>query len=196
MLARVSNIEAFRRWREDDTSDVEDLIRFITVDAPSEAMKAGTAFHKAMELASDGEYATLTANGYTFHMAGGTVSLPIIRELRAFGRYGDLTVTGQVDGLHGGVVVDHKTTSRFDAERYLGGVQWRYYLDIFGANVFTWNVFEIKEVAPLEYRVAEPQTLTAYRYPEMHADCVNLARDYLDFALKFLPADHDLRLAG
>lgn len=186
MLARVSNVEAFRQWREREDQSVEDLVRFITVDEPSETMQAGTAFHKALELASNGAHDTLSANGYTFHLAGGILEMPSIRELRAYRQYGALTVTGQVDGLHGRVVVDHKTTARCDPERYLGGCQWKFYLDIFGADVFRWNIFEVKEVEPQVYEVAEPQVLTAYRYPEMHAYCERLAGEYLEFANSFL----------
>lgn len=186
MLARVSNVEAFRRWREREDQTVEDLVRFITVDEPSEAMKAGTAFHKALELAPDGAHAVLKANGYTFELSPGVVEMPAIRELRAYRQYGGLTVTGQVDGLHGLVVVDHKTTARCDPERYLGGCQWKFYLDIFGANVFRWNIFEVREVEPQVYSVGEPQVLTAYRYPEMRAYCERLSGDYLEFAKTFL----------
>lgn len=186
MLARVSNIEAFRRWRESEDQTVEDLVRFITVDEPSPAMRAGTAFHRALELATEGEHATLGTDDYCFHVPDGVVELPSIRELRAYAHYGALTVTGQVDGLHGRLIVDHKTTSRCDPERYLGGCQWKYYLDIFGADVFRWHIFEIKEIAPKEYTVAPPQVLTAYRYPEMRAYCEQLAGEYLEFAKSFL----------
>lgn len=188
MLARVSNIESYRRWCDDEEQTVEDLVRFITTDDPTEAMKAGTAFHKAIEEAPEGEHETLSALGYTFRLASGEVALPSIRELRAYGRYGGLTVTGQVDGLHGRVVVDHKTTARCDVERYLNGCQWKFYLDLFGADTFRWNIFEIKELGDKEYQVAAPQTLTAYRYPEMHSDCLRLAADYLDFASVHLRA--------
>lgn len=186
MLARVSNIEAFRRWREDDEATVADLVRQITTDEPSEAMLAGTAFHKAMELASVGEHDELLANGYIFRVVG-EIALPEIREMRAYGKYGDLTVTGQVDGIHGRLVIDHKTTSRFDADRYLAGFQWRYYLDLFGADTFQWNVFEITEEGHKTYSVRAPQALKAYRYPGLHEDCAKLAAEYLDFGRNHLP---------
>jgi hypothetical protein len=188
MLARVSNIEAFRRWREDDDQSVEDLVRFITTDEPTKAMQAGTAFHKALELAGEGSHFELTALGYTFRLADGSVELPEIREMRAYRGYGHLTVTGQVDGIFGRTVIDHKTTARIDPERYLTGCQWKFYLDIFGADTFRWNLFEIKELGPQEYGVSPPQTLIAHRYPEMRADCEKLASDYLEFARRFLPA--------
>lgn len=193
MLARVSHIEAYRRWKGDEASTVEDLVRFITTDEPTEAMKAGTAFHKAMELVQDGEHEEFEANGYRFILPNAEISLPPLRELRGYGRYGDLTVTGQVDGIVGGMVIDHKTTSRFDAERYLSGCQYKFYLDIFNADIFQWNVFEIKEVEPKTYLVSEPHILTAYRYPELHEDCAALASDYLDFARDHIPSSYNPR---
>ncbi len=193
MLARVSSIEAYRQWSNwsprfdgDEEPSVEDLVRFITTDEPSEAMRAGTAFHKAMETADSGDHDTLQAMGYTFRLGQGEVALPAIRELRAYGLYGDLSVTGQVDGLDGLTVIDHKTTGRFDPERYLNGCQWKFYLDLFDADVFRWHVFEIKELEPFVYSVSAPHMLTAYRYPELAADCDRLAADYLAFAKQYL----------
>ncbi len=195
MLARVSSVEAFRQWKNwrplfdgQEEPTVEDLVRFITEDEPTEAMMAGTAFHKAMELAQDGEHETFEANGYTFLLPEAELSLPAIREMRAYGDYGGLTVTGQVDAVEGRIVIDHKTTGKFDPERYLDGCQWKFYLDLFEADEFRWNVFVIKETEPQVYAVSVPQVLTAYRYPNMRADCEKLAADYLDFARMHMPA--------
>ncbi|TJU85611.1 MAG: hypothetical protein E5Y10_24640 [Mesorhizobium sp.] len=189
MLARVSNIEAYRQWKNwqplfegQEEPTIEDLVRFITVDEPSEAMKAGTAFHKAIETAGDGSHDAFEANGYRFILPDADLALPTTREMRAFGNYGALNVTGQVDAVEGRIVTDHKTTGKFDPERYLNGCQWKFYLDIFDANEFRWNVFVLKELEPQTYAVAAPQSLTAYRYPEMHEHCEELAADYLAFA--------------
>lgn len=193
MLARVSNVEAYRQWKNwqplfegQDEPTIEDLVRFITVDEPSEAMKAGTAFHKAMELAGNGSHDTFEANGYRFILPDAELTLPDVREMRAYGDYGGLTVTGQVDAVEGRIVIDHKTTGKFDPERYLNGCQWKFYLDLFGADEFRWNIFLLKELEPQVYSVAEPQPLKAYRYPEMHEHCEALAADYLAFAEQHL----------
>ena len=187
MLARVSNLESFRQWREDDEQTAEDLVHWLTANEPTEAMLAGTAFHKALELAQPGEYDTLEALGFTFLLPDAELALPTVRELRAYGRYGALTVTGQVDGIEGVRVDDHKTTSRFDPERYLAGYQWRFYLDLLDADVFRWNVFEIREVRRRVYQVSPPHQLEAHRYPGMRADCERLAADFLEFARQHLP---------
>lgn len=196
MLARVSHIEAYRRWTNwqplfdgQEEPSLDDLVRSITTDEPSEAMKVGTAFHAALEVVGHGTHDVLFANGYRFILPDADVELPAIREMRAHSEYGGLTVTGQVDGVSGKVITDHKTTSKVDVERYLDGCQWRFYLDLFDANEFRWNLFQIKEVAPNEYQVAAPQVLVAYRYPALHDDCAALAADYLAFAEQHLPHD-------
>lgn len=197
MQARVSNIEALRQWKNwrplfdgQEEPTVEDLVRFITTDEPSEAMKAGTAFHKAMELAQDGSHDTFEANGYRFLLPDAEITLPPIREMRAYKDYGALTVTGQVDAVQGRTVFDHKTTGKFDPERYLDGCQYKFYLELFNADIFQWNVFEIKEIEPQTYRVSKPHILRAYRYPEMADDCRRLADDFYEFASLHLKEYH------
>lgn len=190
MLARVSEIETFRRWRADEDATPEDLVARLTDFQPSEAMEAGTAFHKALELAEPGDYDVLEANGYTFLLPEDcAIALPSIRELRCFGSYGPLRVTGQVDCLYGTRVEDHKTTSYFNADGYLEGCQWRFYLDLFGADVFRWNVFEITADRKRErcYTVKPPHILEQCRYPGLRDDCMALAAGFYDFARLHLP---------
>lgn len=190
MLARVSNIETFRRWRLDEEQDTGDLIARLTDFQPTEAMLAGTALHKALELATPGEYTTLDAMGYTFLIPDDcAIALPTIREFRASKSYGPILVTGQVDGLHLKRVEDHKSTGYFNGDGYWEGCQWRFYLDIFDADVFRWNVFPIKPVRGKErtYTVDPPEILEQVRYPGLHDDCKRLALDFYAFASQHLP---------
>lgn len=192
MLARVSHVETYRRWLLDESASVDDLVKQITTDDPTPEMRVGTALHKALELAGDGEHETLTANGYTFHLPDAELDIPEIRELRGYKQYGDLTITGRVDAIHGKRIDDHKTTARFDAERYLSGIQWRLYLEIFDCDVFRWNVFEIREAGPLPlvYRVSPPQLLVEYRYPGMADDIERVVSGFAEFAAKYLPEEN------
>jgi hypothetical protein len=184
MLVRVSNIETYRRWRADPDAIPEDLVTRLTDFQPTEPMLAGTAFHKCMEDAVPGEYDRMKADGYTFILPDSAIALPAIRELRCYGDFGPLRVTGQVDALYGKRVEDHKTTAYFNGEGYMEGCQWRFYLDLFQADVFRWNVFEIKPIRGQEktYEVSAPQTLEQYRYPGLHDDCMDLAAGFYQFA--------------
>lgn len=208
MLARVSELETFRRWREDEEADLPGLLaRLRGEEAPSAKMAAGTGFHYALEHAQDGEYAVLQAPGYVFHLdVDGELELPAIRELRDAITYavdgGQITVSGQIDARHGRRVDDHKTTAQFDAESYFTGYQWRFYLEIHDADTFRWNVFEIREASatflrllPAElceqpgqhYVVHGMHRLEQHRYPGMADDCARLAADFYRFARQHLP---------
>ena len=185
MLARVSHIEAFRQWRDDESATAEDLVERLNAPA-TESMAAGTAFHRALELAEDGEYETLQANGFTFHVdADIDLQLPSIRELRASRHYGELEITGCVDATVGRRIDDHKTTGSFDPDRYLDGCSWKFYLDIFGADIFRWNVFVIRahRSKARTYDVVDQHTLEQFRYPGLHEDCAALAHAYFETAV-------------
>jgi hypothetical protein len=191
---RVSEVESFRQWRDDEDADLELLLtRLRGQSEPSEVMRAGTAFHAALETAQEGSTEVLTAMGYLFPIRmNAELALPAIRELRASKTYElpdcTITVSGQLDALDGKRIEDHKTTGRFDPERYLSGFQWRLYLEIFGADHFRWNVFEIAATDdPLMWDVKDFHVLEQYRYPAMGADCKSLVADLAEFAKAHLP---------
>ena len=194
MLFRVSEVESFRQWRDDEEAELDVLLARLRGESPpTEAMAAGTAFHAALEHAQVGEVDQLKANGYTFTIAADVeLALPAIRELRARKTYtvdgAPVVITGQLDAIEGKRVEDHKTTGRFDPERYLDGYQWRLYLEIFGADVFRWNIFEIAEGEhPLDWTVRAFHRLEQYRYPAMGDDCLRLVTDLARFARIHLP---------
>lgn len=212
MLARVSELETFRRWREDDEATLEDILPKLQGGFVATArMDAGSAFHKALELAEPGEFDVLQAHfggqDYVFHIdTDAELELPHIRELRHSRTFavdgGEITISGQVDTLLARRVDDHKTTAQMDAEGYFAGYQWRCYLTIFEADVFRWNVFEIREASDrfldrlpaelrdlpgLHYVVHGAHTLQQHRYPGMEADVARLAADFYRFAKQHLP---------
>jgi hypothetical protein len=194
----VTDLDAFRYFRENEHVELENfLAQMRRQSEPTEAMLAGTALHKALELAQTGEFDALEADGYRFEIAAdASISLPDIREMKATKEYriGDCIVTlvGKVDAALGPTIYDHKFTSRYDPDRFLSGYQWRAYLDIFEANHFVWNIFEgrakssrdkgevIEGVS--EYVVTRFHVLGADRYPEMHRDLVNEIAAFVDMA--------------
>jgi hypothetical protein len=196
---RVSNVESFRQYEQDEEAEADDLIANIRGEkAPSAAMLAGTAFHKALELAQAGDVSErVEALGHVFTFACDVeVEAAPVREMRASKTYmvdGEpITISGQVDALFGKRIDDHKTTGRFDPERYIAGCQWKLYLDIFGADLFRWNVFELQQVEsttatdgfdlpPPEYEVIAQHTLEQFSYPTMGADCQRLVERFARF---------------
>ncbi len=194
---RVSNLEEFRKFEMDDEYEVHTLVNRLVGDfSPSEAMLAGTAFHKYLELSPEGiALDVFEQDGFTFSVEGDfTLELPVIRELRASKKYMvdgiAVTVSGQVDALEGKRVDDTKTTGSFSPDRYLEGYQWRYYLDIFGADHFRWNVFELFHAASDPerfYRVRAHHPLEQHRYPGLERDCQALVERFARFVRTYIP---------
>jgi hypothetical protein len=188
LSASVSNIDLFHMWRGNEDLDVGWLLNRLSGAEPeTEQMKAGKAFHKILEAPDFEEQTELTINfegqSYWFSIQCDIIlALPAIRELSVEYCYGDLLVRGRVDGLDGNRVIDYKTTAQFDADRLMEGYQWRFYLDMLGANSFTWKVFVLSQYGqPGHYDVIQTHDLTQYRYPGLHEDCVRLAATYCEF---------------
>lgn len=205
MRYRVSSVEAFRQWEVDEDADTDKLLAGICgMGEETQAMRAGTALHKALELAEPGDVERLAVPGYVFTFpADFRHEVTPIRELRASKTYmvdGEpIIISGQVDAIDGLRIEDHKTTSRFDADRFLAGYQWRLYLDIFGANHFRWNVFEMAQVEstaptegfelpPYEYEITATHRLEQYRYPALEADCLALVTRFARFVRERIEA--------
>lgn len=191
MIFRVSEAESFRQWLGNEEADLEALLSRLRGETePSQAMLAGTAFHALLECASVGDEITdAEQGGFRFVVeVDADIALAPIREVRANKLYSPgITISGQLDVLDGHRIEDHKTTGRFDPDRYLDGYQWRYYLDIFGADVFRWNVFEMREIEPKVYLIHQFHRLEQHRYPGLHADCQRLAEDLHGFAAEHMP---------
>ncbi len=201
---RVSNVESFRKWEADEDADLDRLLADIKgVSEPSDAMLVGTAFHKCLEDAVPGiDYDSMRALGAVFTFAEPfSVEVCPIRELRSSKTYvvdGEpIGISGQVDALDGLRIEDHKTTGRFDPERYMAGCQWKLYLSIFGAHEFRWNVFEIGEVQstepthgfeipPPQYEVFATHRLTQYRYPGMEDELQGLVARFARFVREYV----------
>jgi hypothetical protein len=189
----ASDIDSLRYFRNDEEADfavfLADLRR---ENEPSPSMLAGTALHKALELAEPGEVETLKVDGYSFKIeADAEIDLPSIREIKSTMEFVvddcRVTLVGKVDAIHGTRVVDHKFTTRFDPEKFMESYQWRSYLTVFGADVFNWNVFEARETGPKTYVVHTVHKLTMHRYPGMRDDLLIEIGKFVQFARAHLP---------
>lgn len=202
----ATDLDQLRYFRDTDDMELADLIARLKHLMPSsEAMEAGTALHKALELAEPGDHKGFEQDGFTFSFeTDAEIDVPVIREMKATLDYdfGDVlvTVVGKVDAIHGKRVDDHKFTAKFDADRYLDSYQWRLYLHIFGADEFRWNIFEANESAPRNYLIRRFHKLTMHRYPGMAEDVERELRAFVAFARQHLPErfipEASLRLAA
>lgn len=187
--ASVSNIDLYRVWSEEEALDISWLVNKIMVREQTEKMMAGEAFHKAVEGATSYQnHDVLSANGYVFHLLPEMeIELPALRECPLEKVYDGMLVKGRVDAIGPRIVTEIKTTEQFDPDRYLEGLQWRFYLDISGADRFDWHIFQMSSCGDKEYEVYGHHKLTQFNYPRVHGDCLKAADKYKNFAEKFLP---------
>ena len=188
--ASVSNIDLLRIWKQDEDLDLGWILNKIQVREETDAMRAGTAFHKAIEDAPEGDYRTLQALGHTFTIWGDyDLALPKIKEVGLNKMYSGMLVKGRVDALGARVVHELKTTSQFDPDRYLDRLQHKFYMDMTGADRHDWHIFVIRQTgSDMEraYDVYQYHYLTQCRYPGLHEDCMKAAEEYREFAERFL----------
>lgn len=190
MRVSVTTIDSFKWWQADEDSTLADLLER---GPRTRAMMAGTALHHALENATEGERERLHADGFTFEFINpAEIALVSIREIKAEKRYqiDDVTVemVGKVDSISG-IVEDHKLTTNVDLERFSDTYQWRFYLDMFDADVFRWHIFEaMQDYDNDTIRIKGVHHLTQHRYPEMADDLIAVLREYVAFIKENAPS--------
>lgn len=110
-------------------------------------------------------------------------------EIREYMDFGEAVVTGCADMIDGTEIRDIKTKYSVpkDAD-YINSCQWRYYMQLFGADVFHFDLFVFDgynkdkhgyDVRGLPLKRHEP--ITVYRYPNMEKDNANLLHEFMQW---------------
>lgn len=188
----VTELDSLAYWMASDFT-LDELLARLRRDGPvTDAMLRGRAFHTVLENAGEGELSTVEQDGYTFRFdVEGEFALPRIREVKGekVYRIGDVEVTlvGIVDALCGLTIHDHKLTKQFDPENYTDAIQWRAYLDMFGAKCFQYNVFEGAEDRTGAVAIRHFHPMTFYTYPELTDDVTKALEGFVDVIRNYLP---------
>lgn len=115
----------------------------------------------------------------------------VFHEVREFKDYGDCIVTGCADMLCMTEIRDIKTkySLKFSDEDYIDSCQWRFYLELFGLDIFHFDLFIFEDydekkhgydVRGLPMHRHEP--ITCYRYPTLEQDNRKLLAEFLQWA--------------
>lgn len=210
-LIRVTAIEAFRRYLANGDNDYYEITEQSVIDSVTgkfkgnEQTRIGTAFHSIVQIGNPEH--KIIDGGDEFDVDGFKVRLAkkhcmlalayrnehpnAYHEFRGYKDYGRAIVTGCADMIDGVEIRDIKTkySTPSDAD-YINSCQWRYYLDIFGADVFHFDLFVFNgykkekhgyDVRELELTRHTPP-ITCYRYPEMENDNLALLNQFMDWA--------------
>lgn len=196
----VTELESFRYWKGKDDPDTAELIADLSRKLePTPQMEAGQALAKFFETTKEGEVYAHDVDGWTFDFGAldHEFHVPPFREVKGEKLYetpsGPVTLVGKVDGLDAKVVHDEKLTERWDAEKYLDSLQWRAYLDMFGADKFVYDVFVAKYekrdgvIVGKVVEIKDYQPFPLYRYPRIALDVRAAVVELAEVIVNFLP---------
>lgn len=208
---RVTTIEAFRRYLANGDYDRYEITEQSVIDSVTGKFEGnvythiGSAFHSIVENGRETPMKAVEGGALMF-IAGNEVHLSLdqiqvaldyrdehplaFHEIRLCKDYGRAIVTGCADMIDGVEIRDIKTKYSAPSDKeYIDSCQWRYYLDIFGADVFHFDLFVFNgynkdkhgyDVSSLELTRHTPP-ITCYRYPEMESDNILLLNQFLDW---------------
>lgn len=194
MRVSTTTLESYRLYTEDVVPE-EDLLASIRGEfKPSRATALGAALHLILE-EPDRHYTnvdTYVCDGITFP---GPVIRPCLERVLPDGVFEvkgtrdyqigrDLvTVVGKVDQVWGCQVKEFKSRwDSCDVDRYARSFQWRFYLDVFGAAIVTYEVFLLSEHEDGKIALRGIETLPLYPYPALRAECEALLADFVAYA--------------
>lgn len=197
----VTTLEKFRRMI-DNVSDWDteaSLIESLTGKFKgTDKTRLGGAFHKIIEL----DYrlnGSLTVDGITFTPEQARPAIDyrnahpgMVHEVPVqkiyYTRHMELLVSGRADGIKGIEVHDAKTKFAYPGwGEYYNSYQWRFYLDMLEANMFWYDVFEIrgyKETRPdgtFDGDIIAHEPFPCLRDANLSTDVQNLAEEFAKF---------------
>lgn len=210
MIVRASNLEGFRRFRDQviESYDTEANV-VASIDGSfkgNEKTTIGSAFHYIIE-----HHKSIHANpfnldvinevrkifGVTFSDAQCETALshanaiypftPEVRHKKDFiTKYGVLTVTGCSDVIQGNAIRDTKVKFRSpEYLEYYNSYQWRIYLSIFNLDAFYYDLFEVvsyKDGLDVSgLTVKQHEPFECLRYANMETDIMVLINDFMDW---------------
>ena len=195
---RASDLESWRRYVEPEMEEwaitQDEFIRsLLRQNEPSDAMRAGTAFHSVLERMNAGDVAdTFEQDGFTFRFdCDASVYLPEMREQECEPMifdtpHGLVSLGGRTDRRDWTEVVDAKLTGSFDAERYGPSMQWPTYLTLTGCKRFRYVCFEQKTKGA-EVTIHAVHELTMWAYPDMKRDVEKRVHQLAEFISQHVP---------
>lgn len=184
-IFRASALDEFRRYQSGETFTgdeytAEAFVSHLTDRQETAKMAAGTAVHRALEIAGFGELSESEQFGWKIDfLLDADLALPTLREIPMSREHNGVTLFGRVDSITGSTVRDIKTTERIDADRYAESYQWRAYLWMSGRNRFIYDVLTVKiDEDKRTVVVSDHVPLVFNRYPALDREVEALLDEY------------------
>lgn len=194
---RATQLEAYRRYLNNDWMTHEDMIATLRGQVvENEAMRFGTAVHKALESKITRPEPLLHVDGYMLSPASIKLATELVTPYAStevtFTRdwsfdIGDVQLKGTCDVVQGRMIMDYKTTmnSIDDAKlrSYEDSYQWRCYLALTGCEEFIYNIMQWKQDGDIWY-ISKQEYVTCKRYTGIIDDVGMMLHSLHEFATK------------
>lgn len=194
---RATQLESYRRYLAYDYVTHNDMVASLQGKVvQNEAMKFGTAVHKALESKIINPEPMLHVDGYMLSPASVKLATELVMPVGSstevtFTRdwsfeTGNVQLKGTCDVVQGREVMDYKTTfNTIDAAKLQSledSYQWRAYLVLTGCEKFIYNVMQWKEEGGIWY-IAKQEYVTCQRYTGIIDDVGIMLHDLHEFAI-------------
>lgn len=205
----VTTLEKFRRYMaETSPRDTEQaLIESMSGQfLGNDKTKFGSAYHKILEgdyvaheneiavVGDDREVFVFTKEQYQPALDFREQHIYMVHEIdqrkNYITSYGEIQVTGRVDGLQAMKARDGKTRFRnLDESEYRDSCQWKFYLDMLDIDEFYYDVFEVKGFTELKgsphrfpgVTIVKHDPIPCMRYHGMEEELNTLLNDFLAY---------------
>ena len=194
MKASASRIQVYFDYIN-EIIDLDEAIKRLTQPSePSEAMYIGTLIHGLLEkitpqtlndcdFVSIDKY-TLAVNDCLKDVVKQTAFPHKLVEYKLSKEYpykGDIiTLSGIADAIIGNNLIEYKTTSHIDIERYYNSPQWKIYFDLFNADRIEYHIMKLK-VKERQIEIVEYAQLNMYDYIGRSDEVRNTLYEFYDF---------------
>jgi hypothetical protein len=184
-------LESFRLYLKADWFNEEDLIAQIQgVFTPTPQIRLGKAYHACVEkpqLSLSGIY---EKDGYRFEpeaiegmrrrIVPGLFEVKTTKLLRIADE--DVTLVARCDHIIGSHLDEFKTSTQFDADKYLASIQWRLMMWLFDTTSLTYHVATLDEDEHDNVvRLKGLESLNVFPYPQLRDDCCELIRELCSY---------------
>jgi hypothetical protein len=184
-------LESFRLYLKADWFDEADLIAQIQgVFTPTPQIRLGKAYHACVEkpqLSLSGFY---EKDGYRFEREAiegmrrriipGLFEVKTTKMIRIGSE--DVTLVSKCDHIIGAHLDEFKTSTQFDADKYLASIQWRLMMWLFDTTSVTYHVATLGEDEEDNIvRLKGIESLNVFPYPQLKDDCFELVREFCQY---------------
>ena len=181
-------LESWRLYTTEEWFTDEKMIETVKgVVTPTPAMQVGRAYHAVLE--SPERYRVphgYICDGYQF---SNETMMPMfvqidrrgVFEVKATKDIDGVTLVAQADHLCGAELHEFKTTTYFEADKYINSLQWRVMAWIFEPLVIRYHVASLDDHLNGVVECREVNSLTLYPYAELENDCRAVLREFVAY---------------